>query len=107
MDCNLADSVGLGLNFRGPHLLKQHVLSAPNAAVTTDVGSVYTLDTSAPLIAKNGNEVVETLVGLWQETEFISLERPLADADLGALRQLRKVSEIERCYRDDLIGFKF
>ncbi len=91
VESNLADNVGVGVNFRGSHLIKQPTATAPNAAVVADAGLMYTLDTSTPLIAKNGNEVVEALLGLWQETEFISLERPVAEADLGALRQLRKV----------------
>ncbi len=91
-DSGNPESVGLGLNFRCSQLLKQpSTATAPNAAVVIDSGLMYTLDTSTPLIAKNGNEVVESLVGLWQETEFMSIERPLADADLGAMRQLRKV----------------
>jgi hypothetical protein len=76
-------------------MLKQPTSTTTNAAVMMNTGLMYNLDTSTPLIAKNGSEVVESLMGLWQETEFVSIERPLAEIDSMGMRQLRKVLNLD------------
>lgn len=79
----MIDSIGLGLHFRASQMLKP--------ATVADAASTYILDSLAPTVAKSGAEVVEVLMGLWQESEFVSLEGGLADSDVAALKLLKKV----------------
>lgn len=82
-DSEWSAALSLGVNFRGTQLLKQ---PADPAAL------LYVLDAAAPVVAKSGSDAAEALVALWQETEFVSIESPLADHDAASLQLLRKVS---------------
>ncbi len=67
--------MGLGMN---QHLFQRQVESS--FAYVTETGQ-----------QKTGSEVVESLLALWQETEFISVDFPVSDMDIAGLRQLKKV----------------
>ncbi len=86
----LISSIGLGIHFRATALLKP---GAPDAA------PMYILDSTAPVVAKgvsepvakNSVDVVESLLTLWQESEIVSIQEPLKETDIAALKLLKKV----------------
>ena len=49
---------------------------------------------------KSGAEVVESLMALWQEKDFVSVDSPLADMDIPSLRLLKKVKD----FYDDMFA---
>ena len=71
----------ISINYNGSALLKAR----------EDVLPVYWTDNA---VYKNGNEIVEMLIALWQESQFITIDSPLSDHDLATLTHLRKVSYV-------------
>ena len=69
--------IGLGMN---QHLLQRQVESS--YAYVNETGQ-----------QKTGIEVVEALLALWQETEFVSVDFPVSDMDIAGLRHLKKVRD--------------
>ncbi len=68
--------LGLGMN--------QHLLQRP-----VESSYAYLNETGQQ---KTGTDVIESLMALWQESEFISVDFPVSDMDIAALRHLKKVS---------------
>jgi len=69
----------LGMNLQREELVKSQ--ESANASFS------YATETAA---IKNGTELVEQIISLWQELEFIALGNPLSFMDYSALRHLRK-----------------
>lgn len=50
----------------------------------------YTMEGHA---VKSGVDLVDNVLALWQELEFVAVDMPVAPADLAGLRYLRKVND--------------
>ncbi len=78
---DLHQEIKLGLYFNAEMLLR------PNAS--GNFTSAYMTENNA---AKSGQEVVERMLALWQDTDLVSMDDVLAVNDTSAMRYLKKVS---------------
>lgn len=74
-DCEESNNLKIGINFAAEEL--QH---------STD--SVYTVGTG---ISKSGAEVIDQLLNLWSEVEYISVDQPVSFSDSASMKSMKKV----------------
>lgn len=72
--------VMLGVNFKGDELLRGQEPNLPSQYLT-ELGAM-----------KSGQDTIEQIVAMWQESEMIAVDMPVSTTDITALRYFRKVS---------------